>query len=239
MSKTIDIYWANVVNPELDLSITFEDPTSLIHELTLNKNKSNPDDNLLRCPAVTDLGKNLFVIKNQIKTSASFIIEDGKVSRKMDSRDSKWEVNRPPSLNNQLLASYDYSLVFFAEEDVDMMVTAPYFSKTPHSSWGAIVPGIYNCGSWFRPVNMEFNVWPGIKEVSLESGEHMAYVKFLTDKNVVLKRFSLIGDLVNQAKACSSAGFWEPKIPLAKRYKRFRDSKRNAYVINKIKENLV
>jgi hypothetical protein len=239
MSKTINVYWANVVNPELDLSIVFEDPVSLIHELTLNKNKNNPDNNMLRCPAVTDLGKNLFVIKNPIKTSASFIIEDGKVSSKMDSRDGRWEVNRPPSFNNQLLASYEHPLVFFAEEDLDMMVTAPYFSKTPHSSWGAIVPGIYNCGAWFRPLNMEFNVWSGITNVSLEKDEHMAYVKFMTDKNVVFKRFSMVDDLVNQAKACSSAGFWEPRIPLAKRYKRFKDSKRNEYVIKKINENLL
>ena len=63
MSRTLNVYWSSVMNSDLDLSITYEEPTSLIHELAMNKNKNNPDDNLLRCPAVTDLAKNLFVVK--------------------------------------------------------------------------------------------------------------------------------------------------------------------------------
>ena len=239
MSSTIDVYWSNVPNTELDMSIAYEDPRPLMHELTLNRNNSNKDDNLLRCPAVTDLGKNLFVIKNPLQSSASFIIENGKVSSAMESRDRRWSVNRPPSLNNQLLAAYDYSIIFFAEEDIDVMITAPYFSHTPHSSWGAVVPGVYNCGAWFRPINMEFNVWPGITEVSLQENEPMAYAKFFTEKNVVLKRFSITPELMAQAKSCSSAGFWEPRVPLLKRYERFRNSKRNKFVLDKIKQNIL
>lgn len=239
MSNTINVYWSHVQNTELDLSIIYEEPTSLIHELTLNRNNNNKDDNLLRCPAVTDLGKNLFVIKNPIKSSASFVIENGQVSSKMESRDNRWGVNRAPSLNNQLLASYDYSIIFFAEENIDVMVTAPYFSQAKHSSWGSIVPGIYNCGAWFRPVNMEFNVWPGITRVSLDEGEPMAYAKFFTEKTVVLKRFVMIPELLTQAKSCSSAGYWEPRVPLLKRYQRFRNSKRDKFVLEKIKDNLL
>lgn len=239
MSNTLNVYWSSVMNSDLDLSITYEEPTSLIHELAMNKNKSNPDDNLLRCPAVTDLAKNLFVVKNPIKTSASFIIEDGSVSSAMESKGGRWFVNRPPSFNNQLLAAYDYSLIFFAEEDVEVMTTSPYFSKTPHRAWGAIVPGMFNVGAWFRPINLEFNVWAGIKSVYLEEGEHIAYIKFFTDKNVVLKRFSMTPELQIQAKACSSAGSWEPKVPLVKRYQRFKNSKRNKFVLENIKNNLL
>lgn len=239
MSNTINVYWSSIANTELDLSILYEEPASLIHELTLNRNNNNKDDNLLRCPAVTDLGKNLFVIKNPLKTSASFVIEDGKVSSKMDSKDGRWSVNRPPSLNNQLLAAYDYSIVFYAEEDIDVMVTSPYFSQTPHRSWGAIVPGIYNCGAWFRPVNMEFNVWPGMTRVTLEENEPMAYAKFFTEKTVVLKRFSMTTELFLQARSCSSAGSWEPRVPLLKRYQRFKNSKRDKFVLEKIKANLL
>jgi len=239
MSKTVNVYWTNVNGQELDLSLVYEDPNPLIHELTLNRNNNNKDNNLLRCPALTDLTKNLFVLKNPLKTSASFVIEDGKVSKNMDSVGNRWSVNRPPSLNNQLLATYDYSLIFFSETDLDVMVTAPYFSQTKHNSWGSVVPGIYNCGSWFRPINMEFNVWPGVTQVSLEEGEPMAYVKFFTEKNVVFKRFSMDEELMNQAKACSSAGFWEPRMPLLKRYERFKKSKRNKFVLDKINKRLL
>lgn len=239
MSNTVNVYWSNVPNTELDMSIVYEEPISLMHELAIDRNNNNKDDNLLRCPAVIDLGKNLFVIKNPLKSSGSFIIEDGKVSSNMESRDGRWSVNRPPSLNNQLLAAYDCSIIFFSEEDIDVMVTAPYFSQSPHSSWGAIVPGVYNCGAWFRPVNMEFNVWPGIKEVSLEEDEPIAYAKFFTDKSVVLKRFTITPQLMAQAKSCSSAGFWEPRVPLLKRYQRFRNSKRDKFVLKQIKDNLL
>jgi len=239
MSKDLTVYWANVLNGPLDLSILFEEPTSFMHEISLNKNKNNKDDNLLRCPAVFGLGKNLFVLKNTLKTSASFIIEDGKVSSEMDSDDGRWSVNRPPSLNQNLLAAFDYSLIFFTEEDVEVMFSSPYFSQAQHLSWGAVVPGIYNCGSWFRPFNLEFNVWPGIEKISLEEGEHLAYVKFFTEKNVVFKRFSMTDKLVTQAITCSSAGSWESKVPLLKRYSRFKKSKRDLFVLNQIKDNLV
>jgi hypothetical protein len=239
MAESVTVYWANVPDGDLDWSITFEEPKSLIHELSINKNKNNPDDNFLRCPAVTDLGKNLFVIKSPLNSSASFIIEDGKVSNEMEGGNGKWVVNRPPSLSNQLLTSFSHPIVFFAGEDLDVMVSDPYFSKTPHSSWGAIVPGTYNCGSWFRPIHMEFNVWPGITEVSLQEGEPMAYIKFFTEKNVILKRFTMTKELVDTAKTCSSAGWWEPRVPLAKRYARFKQSKRDKFVLNLIKNNLV
>lgn len=239
MSNSLTVYWSSIKNNDLDLSLFYEEPTSLMHELALNKNRNNPDDNFLRCPAVVDLGKNLFVVKNPVKTSASFVIEDGNVSRNMESKGAGWFVNRPPSLSNQLLTGYDYSLIFFAEEEVEVMTTSPYFSQTPHRSWGAIVPGVFNIGSWFRPINMEFNVWSGITDVSLEEGEHMAYLKFFTDKNIVFQRFSMTEELYAQAKACSASGSWESKVPLAKRYQRFKNSKRNKFVLNKIKDNLL
>jgi len=239
MSKYLKVYWANMVSSDIDLSITYQEPSSLIHELTLNRNNSNKRNNLLRCPAFTDLSKNLFVIKNPIKTAASFIIEDGKVSNQMNGQNGRWFVNRAPSLNNQLLAAYDYSIILYAEENVDVMTSAPYFSQNKHSSWGSIVPGIYNCGSWFRPINMEFNVWPNITRVSLEEGEPIAYLKFFTEKNVIFQRFTMTPELNDQAKTCSSVGFWEPRMPLAKRYERFLKSKRDKFVLSKIKENLL
>lgn len=239
MSKNLKVYWSSIANGEIDFSMLYEEPSSLMHELTLQRNNSNKDDNFLRCPAVTDLGKNLFVLKNPLKSTASFIIEDGKVFNKMESKDNRWSVNRPPNLNNQLLAAYDYSLILFAEESVDVMMTAPYFSRVPHNSWGTIIPGVYDCGSWFRPINMEFNVWPGVTEVSLEEGEPMAYLKFFTEKNVTFQRFTMSPELSKQAISCGSSGSWEPKVPLAKRYERFRRSKRNQFVLNQIKKNLV
>jgi hypothetical protein len=239
MSKDLVIYWSNVPDNDVDWSIIFEEPKSLLHELSLNKNKNNQENNLLRCPAVTDLCKNLFVIKNPLYTKASFIIKNNMVSNEMKSDDGKWLVNRPPSFNNQLLAMYIHPIIFFAEEDVEIMLTNPYFSNIQHSSWGAIVPGIFNCGSWFRPVQMEFNVWENIKEVELLENEHIAYIKFFTEKRVVLKRFTMNEDLMNQAKICSGAGKWEPKVPLIKRYLRFKNSKRDKFILSKIKENIV
>jgi hypothetical protein len=239
MSKTLNVYWSSINDANEDWSILFDEPTSLISELSLNKNKNNPDNNLLRCPAVTDLGKNLFVIKAPLTTSASFIIEDGRVSNKMDTNDSKWIVNRAPSLHNQLLTMYSHPIILFAEEDVDVMLSDPYFSNAPHKTWGSIVPGIFNCGAWFRPLQIEFNVWEGITDVSLVEGEHLGYIKFFTDKKVVLKRFSMTEELKGQARVCSSAGNWEPKVPLSKRYDRFKRTKRDKFVLDNIKKNLL
>lgn len=239
MSDHVVVYWANIPDDDLDWAILFEEPSPLIQELVNNKNKNNPDNNLLRCPAVTDLFKNVFVIKNPLESSASFVIEDGMVSREMSSNDSRWVVNRPPSFTNQLLAMYRHPIIFFSETDIEIMMTDPYFSKAQHKSWGSIVPGIFSCSSWFRPIQIEFNVWDNTNNLYLEKDEPLAYIKFMTNKKVILKRFTMTEALISQAKICSSAGRWEPKISLAKRYQRFRATKRDKFVIQEIKNNLV
>ena len=239
MASSVVVYWANIPDGEVDWSILFEDPVSLIHELSLNKNRNNPDNNLLRCPAFTDVTKNLFIIKSPLNSAASFITEDGKVSAEMDGGNGKWVVNRPPSISNNFLTSFSHPIVFFAEENLDVMISDPYFSKSSHKSWGAVVPGVYNCGSWFRPIQIEFNVWPGITDVSIKEGESLAYIKFFTDKNIIFKRFNMTEELNDLAKTCSSAGWWEPRVPLSKRYKRFKQSKRDKFALDIIKKSLV
>lgn len=239
MKDSVTVYWANIPDDDLDWAIIFEEPVPLINELALNKNKNNLDNNLLRCPAVIDLIKNTFIIKNPLESYGSFIIEDGMVSREMHSKDNKWVVNRPPSFNNQLLAMYRHPIMFFCEEEIDIMMTEPYFSKAQHKSWGSIVPGMFNCGSWFRPIQIEFNIWENTKDLHLEQDEPLAYVKFMTNKKIVFKRFAMTDSLISQAKICSSAGRWEPKVPLVKRYKRFKNTKRNKFVIEEIKKNLL
>ena len=238
MSNTLTVYWADMPDDEANWSMLYEEPMSLIREMVSNKNKNSSDNNFLRCPAVTDLTKNLFVIKSPLATSASFIVEDGMVSKNMQGS-RKWVINRPPNIKENLLTSYLHPMVLFAEEDVEVMLTDPYFSQADHKAWGAVIPGIYNCGSWFRPIQMEFNVWPGITQVSLKEGEPMAYIKFFTEKNIVFKRFTMTEELVSLAKSCSSAGWWEPKVPLAKRYARFKQSKRDKFVLEIIKKNLI
>ena len=48
MSDSITVYWANVPDGESDWSITFEEPISFMREVSINKNRNNPDDNFLR-----------------------------------------------------------------------------------------------------------------------------------------------------------------------------------------------
>ena len=104
---------------------------------------------------------------------------------------------------------------------------------------GNVVPGKLNISKWFRPVNVEVQLHEGLKEIEFVEGEHLAYINFLTNRRVKLKRFELDRDLYRISLGCSTSVNWETRVPLLKKYSRFVNSGTNKIVLQHIKKNLV
>ena len=105
--------------------------------------------------------------------------------------------------------------------------------------YASIVPGKLNISRWFRPVMCEFNLWNKGRELVLKEGEPLAYINFQTNESVELVRFSMTDRLKAYALGGADAPKWEPFVPLAKRYKRFMQTRTNRLVLNEIQKNLV
>ena len=243
--KGLTVYWAVVAEKDygMDRQIMFIEPASLRKTLFNNRNRSNKSrQNFLKCPAVVDVVNNVFVWKAPKKTSVEIetvngMVEPNKRYEKDDYLD--WYTEHPPTLENNLLVTLDYHIIFFAEEEVEVLLTAPYFTNSPHLSQGAVVPGKVNVGAWFRPMNAEFNLWEGNSSISFEENEDIAYFTFITDKKVNLQEFKMDQDLNRLAMSMVASIKWMPHKPLRDRYDAFRRRKLRNVILSKIKRNLV
>ena len=134
---------------------------------------------------------------------------------------------------------YGLTYVFFTEEDVKLTLTGPYFTNSSHTKHGAVIPGQMKINSWFRELKLEYTLWAGNNELSFEKDEVLAYVNFDCEEKVKLVRFEMNDKLKSYTQSCGSASSWESFVPLADRYKRFKQTHMNKMVLNEIKKNLI
>jgi hypothetical protein len=243
MKEKVKIYWSpDTFDKELDWNVLYYTPTFLHDELMKNKIKDIPkNNNLFICPAVRDLTSKIMVIKNTLHSHY-------KIKQKEDSS-YEFEVlsknhitllfPHVPNLKNCILISYSLPFLLYSEEDITMTLTSPYFSNSPHLMYGSIVPGKFNISKWFRPLNLEFNLWPGIDEFKIKKEEDIAYVHFDTEKEIELVRFDMTERIKKISLTLGTSGRWEKMIPLQERYQRFKRSQINKILINEIKKNIV
>lgn len=232
-SNKVTVYWSDVTKSS-DWSILYHEPKNLYQEL--HKNKTKEEDNFFFCPAVRSIHKNTYVIycpqdsKYKVGKNGFEYLNKNNVGALM---------RQAQSLEGNPLFQLNYSWLFFAEESLEIKVTAPYMQKAPHLQYGAVMSGKYDIGKWFRNINLEFNIWEEDSIFELKEGEPIAYIEFLTDKKIEFKRFLTNQRLDNIVETCASSASWESKVPLSKRYKRFIDSGTRDIVLKEIKDNLV
>ena len=233
--KESTIYWSPVFfDPNTDWNMMYYDLTSLYDSYRNTRNIDRKENNFFFCPAFQNVAQKTFVIKNPIQSS--FDISNRKVEVKSKNFIHP-EIEHQPCINNNTLLTYGLRYIFFSENDINMTITSPYFTQSKHLQYGSLVPAKLNIGSWFRVINLEFNLWGNKFEI--DKDESIAYVSFDTDSNVKLKRFEMSPLLHKYAASCGSSSKWESFVPLSERYKRFKQTRTNKLVLKEIKENLI
>ena len=232
------IYWAPAdMDLHHDWSILYKDPTILGNDLKKRMSKDlEKKSNIFYCPAVKNLSSRIAVLKSPM--NCHYKIKDSEftpISKNFLNVTFPHMINFKNNMMFQLSSSY----VFFCEEDVQMTLTSPYFSNSPHLKYGSLIPGTFNISKWFRNINMEFNLWDNIEEFKLKKDEDIAYVHFDSEHEIRLKRFDFTERLHRITKTCSKAGIWEKFIPLVDRYKRFKEAKFKKIILKEIKQNII
>jgi hypothetical protein len=75
--------------------------------------------------------------------------------------------------------------------------------------------------------------------VEISSNTPLAYVEFITDKKVILKRFEINDKMRKMGSACALSVSVKRNVPLYERYKLFVNSKQDKILLKEIKKNLV
>ena len=252
------VYWAPWIDRETgqrDNKSTvsewlYKEPSSVWQELLEIKDQniisSKVTTTYLQCPATREALSSVFVVRCPCYSSAEVLIKEDNQIEKVEQAwtgVSQCEItmSHAPTLYNQLLVIVNYPFIFFSEESLFMRSTSPWFHSAPHTSLGGIVPGLYDIGRWFRPLNFEYNLWYKNNRFELGEGEPMAYLEFSTSKPVVFKRFELTQTLINLAtdsihtrtkQTRGLNGLWN-------RYKMFDESYAKKIITKEIKAHLL
>lgn len=211
---TLTVYWS-------PLHINQPTPVSLFKEVSAQKATPLQEKSFFSCPAVSRRLKNTFVFRAPDTTANLFSI-------------------RPSILESAPTMTYQNSHLFFSETSIKASFTAPYFHPPKHTNYGAVIPGAFNIGTWFRPYNCEFQLWDASNPVSLEPQEPIFYIELLTDEPVVLQKFRLSPTLIEYVKLCKEAATSDgERLSLSDRYSSFEDKGFGPLILKEIQKNLI
>ena len=230
------IYWAPVWDGDKDWTILYEQPQTLFDVLRNDVNRDvSRFDNVLLCPSFSNLTKRISPIT--FPFDAKYIRKDQDVIP--DSKHYLEIETRTSSFNNCINFIPSYRYTFFSEEDVNMTLSSPYFSDSPHMKYGRVTPGIFNISKWFRGVNFEITLWQDTNKIEFKKGEHLAYVHFDTENDIEFVQFTMTSELHKILRVCGRSSNWAPQETLCTRYDRFNKSNLDKIVLREIKNNIV
>ena len=69
------------------------------------------------------------------------------------------EYTRSQGLNFGPSISLSLRHMFFADSSLKMTLSSPFFHEPKHTKYGTIFPGSFDVGQWFRPINIELQMW--------------------------------------------------------------------------------
>jgi hypothetical protein len=239
-NNTTNIYWAPsfIDSNNINWGILYSDPISLYDELRPKMTSLEPRQNLFQCPAFKEATSQTFVFKNPM--DADFYVDENNQIKSKNKNCIFAELIHQPSIKDSILFLYGLKWIFMAEDDnIEITISSPYFDTPNHLVYGNIVPGKLSISNWFRAVNSEFNLKPGVRDLKIAKDEPILYVTFNTNKKINLIRFDMNMSLKASSAACGGAGQWESWVPLAARYKRFKESRMKDSILREIKKNIV
>jgi len=239
--EPITIYWAPFFTGPIDLTLTYcsvEILSDVANRMDISKSVA-PRDNFLNCPASSDLFRHTLVVRNLIDTKVS-IDGDEVVHENPTSRYQK-EVKamRPSFIDNRLSLYYDHNVIFFSSEPLDATVTSSFFERTVSSQYGLPFPARFDIGRWFRPINAEFLLYPGVKTLHIPAGDTLFYVSLGTNRPILLKQFAMTEDLMKISFGLMKASPFKWFARMSLRYEKFEQMKMNKNIIRLINQNLL
>ncbi len=230
------IYWAPVWDDDKDWTILHEQPQTLFDVLRKDVNRDiSRLDNVFLCPSFSNLVRRIIPII--FPFDAKYILKDQNIIP--DSKHYLDIETRPSSFKNCMNFIPSYRYIFFSEEDVNITLSSPYFSNSPHMKYGRVTPGSFNISKWFRAVNFEITLWQESDKIEFKKGEHFAYVHFDTQNDIEFVQFTMIDELHKILRVCGTSSTWAPQESLCTRYDRFDKSNLNKIVLREIKKNIV
>jgi hypothetical protein len=243
------VYWAPSAFSSDDESWSLLYPEPELVRLKLQRINSGFSNGMFTCPVVKENLKNTFSLKSAVNEKIDLPIDYLKETCNSSIREIVPSKNRqvvslykqrPSSLTGYSNLQYNLSYVFVSEESLHMDFLPPYLPPKTPSPNAILASGGWDIGKWFRPTNFDYHVPLDNDLFTVSSEDELAYVRFFTEKKVVLKRFVFTRQLQNLSIEMASASIrYNEKQSILKRYAMAKNSKIMDLVLTEVKTNLV
>ena len=197
----------------------------------------------IKCYAVQEEIKNTFVYKAPLDINVTY--KDKEIVRLLPESIHNLghnPVNITPipgsMFESGLVQIFTYfGFWFFSEEPVTLTLQPPNFHTTSIKHI-PMLTGQYDISKWLRPVFPSYANY-NYENFDINRGDAMMYIKFNTDKKVVLKEFCMNKELDDIAKGGLDLKTVMPWVPLDRLYKMFLANNMNKKILKQIKSQVI
>jgi len=231
------VYWSkfNLLS-EVNSQIFDLEPKPLHSEYV--KKFGKPMDNSvnwLSCPSVINYNENTFLIKNPLDVSVR-INSDNTVDAKTPG--SSMLLGIRDFNEKSIILDYFINISLFSESEISVSQTAPYFENNI-SNGTYLIPGKFNIGEWFRPLNASYFIKDKDINFVLKKDDPLYYLSFDTEDKIEFKEFYYTDALIEIVNSTVGLKRYKKNIPLINLYKIFKEQKLDKIVLKEIRKGLI
>ena len=236
MKDRITVYWSSVLTSEYS-------QTNLLHlEIVpvlkdfVKSYKNQPlKTAYAQCPAATNFFKNTFVVKSPIDLEINLTQNPPSISipgSDMPNANSLFTIRSFPDR----LFDLEIPFTFISDTSLEMSQMPAFLHENNYTKSSSTFAGRFNIGKWIRPLYSTITLHQ--PKVKINRGDALFYVKFDTNKKIILKNF--IHDNYTQAMInnCVNVKDFYRKIPFSKLYKMYQKLNQHKKLIKHLKNNL-
>lgn len=236
LSDTVVVYWSPWQHKDIydERYPYYQDPEKLLSYVNNFRNNDNSTDTWYKCRGFMETARNTFVLRSPFGVDAKV---DAPYIRSLNTEYNVEQFDaKNPSMSNSHTVNFSVNWIFWSEEDLSITTISPYVEPLKFN--GFYVPGSFNINKWFRPVEGAFQLFPGEDRFAVDPGDPIIYIKFNTDKKVILKRFKMNDALHESVYKCTTHKIDNPWQNLPTLYSLFTKNKWGDIIRKNILENM-
>jgi hypothetical protein len=248
-SDSVVVYWAPAAFDAETESWNLLYPEPELVRTKLQTLHTEIKRNMFVCPSIKDYLNNLFCLKSAVddsfRISSEFLAarchlpETEDVPCNPSSIVSLFKA-RATSITGYANVNYNLGWLFFCEEPLTMRFLPPFLPTSSPVKGALLATGELDIGKWYRPLMLDYHIPLDSTEFNIFEGDELAYLKFETNKKVILKRYVLTKTLFNYSSEMANSSLRYSKFkPLSSRYEMAKNSGMQKLILKEIKNNLI
>jgi hypothetical protein len=201
-------------------NIGYFDPEPVLKDIILSREKQA---DYLVCPAYNAYFKNTFIIRSPIDIVVRYEKnQDGTSTIKTDRHDQEFfedmfNVRQGQNSSYPMLSLNSFYL-FLSNESMILESIPAFFHSTTLLQNTRVIPGTFDIGKWWRPVDFSFEVLDETKPLVFKRGDPLFYVRLISNENIKLTRTEFSPEIKSAMYSCTGLKRFVPRASLEENY---------------------